>query len=274
MPQGSLWLDRKWGGLFEQPWYNFSAPAAVNWWIDQGPIAEALREPYIDGVYLDGSDPDDRFYDENFNSVRDIASFKDAQRQALAKAVGTWRARMPHKWLGGYAAPRVKHEQQPNHCPPGSCAGPEQLFLSGAAMCATTMRLLVSRADWSNQTLIISTRHHPHDALAVATFRCKAPWWSQNCVVNSTRDPAPEVAAFLVARGPSALFQVVMQPPAPSLDYHNATAFPSLALDPGIPLEVHAREVRNGAFERRWSNLTVLFDCESYTGTFLPADSE
>ena len=78
------------------------------------------------------------------------------------------------------------------------------------------------------------------------------------------------LAAFLVARGSSALFQVVVQPPAPSLDYRNASAFPSLSLDPGVPLEVHAREVRTGAFERRWSKLTVLFDCESYTGTFLP----
>ena len=35
-----------------------------------------------------------------------------------------------------------------------------------------------------------------------------------------------------------------------------------------MPLEVHAREVRAGMFERRWSNLTVSFDCDSYTGSF------
>lgn len=242
----------------------------MEWWIEQGPIAEAMRDPYVDGCYLDGADPDDNFYTENFNTAEDLAAFKFAQQQALAKAVTTWRARTPLKWLGGYAAPRVKREQRANHCPPGSCAGPEQLLLSGPAACAATMRLLISRAGWDNQTVIVTTRHHPHDVLAVATFRCKPPWWSQRCVVNSTRDPAPEVAAFLVARGSSALFQVVVQPPAPSLNYRNSSDFPSLSLDPGVPLEVHAREIREGTFERRWSRVTVLFDCGSYTGTFLP----
>jgi hypothetical protein len=217
-PNGSLWLDHKWGGLFEQPWYNFSDPVAVDWWINSGPIAAAMREPSIDGVYLDGADPDDNFYRENFGSALAVQAFKDAQRRALSRAIATWRARAPHKYLGGYAAPRVKPEQQPNHCPPGSCAGPEELLLSGPAACADTMRLLISRAGWDNQTLMVATRHHPHDPLAIATFACKPPWWSQNCRVNSTRDPAPEVAAFLVARGPSALFQVVMQP-AHSVDY-------------------------------------------------------
>jgi hypothetical protein len=51
-PNGSLWLDHKWGGLFTQPWYNWSSPTAVRWWIDEGPIAEAMRDPNIDGVYL------------------------------------------------------------------------------------------------------------------------------------------------------------------------------------------------------------------------------
>jgi hypothetical protein len=109
----------------------------------------------------------------------------------------------------------------------------------------------------------------PGDPLSTATFVCKRPWWAQSeCKLNSTRDPAPEVAAFLVARGPSAVFQVVMQPRR-SLDYRNATAFPSLMLAPGIPLEIHAREVEDGVFERRWSNLTVRFDCGNYSGSFM-----
>ena len=37
----------------------------------------------------------------------------------------------------------------------------------------------------------------------------------------------------------------------------------------GIPLEIHAREVEDGVFERRWSNLTVRFDCGNYSGSFM-----
>ena len=264
---GSLWLDRRWGGLFVQPWYNWSSATAVRWWIDQGPIAEAMRDPLISGVYLDGADPDDRFYSENFADEAAVAAFKLAQREALALAVETWRAREPSKLLTGYAAPRVKPEQRANHCPVGSCAGPEQLKLAGPHACAATMRLLISRSGWANQTLFLATRHHPSDPLAIATFTCKGPWWAQDCSVNSTRDPAPEVAAFLVARGPSAIFQVAMQPKH-SLDYRDPARFPSLLLEPGVPLEVQAREVRAGVFERRWSNLTATFDCGRYTGSF------
>eukprot|EP01052_Picozoa_sp_SAG31_P032853 SAG31_NODE_3647_length_4030_cov_2.232002_4_plen_262_part_00 len=177
-----------------------------------------MEETAIDGVYVDGADPDNSFYRDNFDSPAQVLAFKLAQQRALAKAIVTWRLRAPHKYLGGYAAPRVKREQRPNHCPKGSCAGPAQLFFAGPAVCADTMRLLISRAGWTNQTLFVATRHHPHDPLAIATFSCRPPWWSQNCRVNSTRDPAPEIAAFLIARGPSAIFQVVVQP-AHSMDY-------------------------------------------------------
>jgi len=269
---GSIWLDNKWGGLFEQPWYNWSSQVAVQWWIDQGPIASALADPLIDGVFLDGADPDPSFYATNFASPAEVRAFKDAQQKALAQAVLTWRARQPHKWLGGYAAPRVNAAQAPNHCPVGSCAGPEQLSLLGSQACASTMRLLISRSNWTNQTLIIAIpKHDPHPWIPLATFDCERPWWSQNCTLHSSRDPSPEVGAFLVARGPSALLQLVMQPDH-TLDYQDHSLFPSLRLEPGYPLE-QAREIMPGLFERRWSSLKVRFDCSNYTATFSTIDN-
>lgn len=55
-----------------------------------------------------------------------IAAFKYALWQAIAQAVP--RGILGLKCLGGYAAPRVKLE--PDQQLPGSCAGPEQLFLA------------------------------------------------------------------------------------------------------------------------------------------------
>ena len=53
------------------------------------------------------------------------------------------------------------------------------------------------------------------------------------------------------------------------MDYHDASRFPSLLLQPGVPME-QAREVApGGRFVRRWTNLTVSFDCTTYSATFL-----
>ena len=131
------------------------------------------------------------------------------------------------------------------------------------------MRLLISRSDWSNHTLVIAIpKHDPADpTIPIATFTCTPPWWDQkHCVLTSTRDPAPEVGAFLVARGPSAILQLTVQPDR-SLDYRDSARFPSLLLEPGAPTE-RAREVSPGVFERRWSNMLVRFDCANYTASF------
>jgi hypothetical protein len=144
-PNGSLWLDNRWGGLFEQPWYNFSSVEAVDWWIERGPIAEAMQASELDGCYLDGAGPDPPFY-ASFASAQELRAFRAAQARALARAVATWRRRQPSKWLAGYAAPRVHSAQNPNHCPAGSCAGPEQLKLAGPAACAATMRCVRRRS--------------------------------------------------------------------------------------------------------------------------------
>ena len=47
-PNGTLFLD-SWGDT-PAPWWNFSDPAAVEFWIQQGPIATAMADPNIDGV--------------------------------------------------------------------------------------------------------------------------------------------------------------------------------------------------------------------------------
>ena len=274
-PNGSLWLDRRYAGLFDQPWYNWSSPAAVQWWIDRGPIAAAMADPYIDGVYLDGADPDPAFYRDHFaEDPAGLRAFQGAQRAALALAVATWRRRRPDKWLGGYAAPRVRGggAQQANHCPPGSCAGPEQLRLAGPEACAATMRLLISRSGWTNQTTVIAIPKKEPAApwVPLATWDCAPPWWDQErCRLRATRDPSPEVGAFLVVRGPSALLQVAMQPDH-TVDYRDPARFPSLLLDPGARPLGPAQETRPGVFERRWSKLDVRFDCGSYTANFSP----
>ena len=47
-PNGTLFLD-SWGDT-PAPWWNFSNPVAVDFWIQQGPIATAMADPNIDGV--------------------------------------------------------------------------------------------------------------------------------------------------------------------------------------------------------------------------------
>lgn len=47
-PNGSLFLD-SWGDT-PAPWWNFSNPLAVDFWIHKGPIAAAMADPSIDGV--------------------------------------------------------------------------------------------------------------------------------------------------------------------------------------------------------------------------------
>ena len=56
-PDGSVWLGKPWMGTFMSPWYNWSSTAAVEWWINKGPIAGAMLDPNIDGVYLDELTP-------------------------------------------------------------------------------------------------------------------------------------------------------------------------------------------------------------------------
>ena len=47
-PNGSLFLD-SWGDT-PAPWWNFSNPVAVEYWIREGPIAAAMKDPNLDGV--------------------------------------------------------------------------------------------------------------------------------------------------------------------------------------------------------------------------------
>ena len=82
--------------------------------------------------------------------------------------------------------------------------------------------------------------------------------------LESVTDPATYVAAFLVARGASAIFQIAVQPMF-VLDY--AQLFPSLRLQPGKP-KASAEEVAPGVFLRDFSNLTVRFDCNHFNASF------
>jgi hypothetical protein len=118
--------------------------------------------------------------------------------------------------------------------------------------------------------IIAIPKHEPADlTVPIATFECQPPWWEQRCRLRRSRDPAPEVGAFLVARGRSAILQIAMQPDR-SLNYRDPTLFPSLLLEPGLPREARAREIQPGVFERRWSKMLVRFSCANYSASFLP----
>ena len=160
------------------------------------------------------------------------------------------------------------------HCPHGACAGPTQLApvrhgrgTMPNPQCAPTIRALIATSGRSNQTTMV-------EPAAVATFKCSNMDWTKpsaswRCGLAATADPAPYVGAFLIGRGPSAAFQVAVQPLF-MLDY--ATTFPSLRIEPGLP-KGPATEATPGVFVRHFANLTVRFDCNHFNASFVPAGS-
>lgn len=192
---------------------------------------------------------------------------------ALDQCIAYYRIHYPSKWLTGYVASRscTSHGgvDCAFHCPRGACAGPTQLapvkrgkISTPNPLCATTMRSLIASSASDNQTTMV-------EPAAVATFKCNnmnwsAPSASWHCGLASEADPAPYVGAFLVARGPSAVFQVTVQPLF-LLNY--ASRFASLRLEPGLPSGA-ASEVSEGVFERHFSKMIVRFDCSHFNASF------
>ena len=232
------------------------------------------------GTDLDGADMgvrhgravgayDCHVFSDEAQQNRYIADAKLALDQCLAH----YRIHYPQKWLTGYVVSRscTAHGgvDCAFHCPHGACAGPTQLAPVGRGkgikpnpLCATTMRSLVATSAFINQTIMV-------EPAAVATFKCgnmnwSAPSASWRCGLVSEADPAPYVGAFLVARGPSAVFQVTVQPLF-LLDYYSR--FASLRLEPGLP-SGPAFEIAEGVFERRFSSLLVRFDCNHFNASF------
>jgi hypothetical protein len=140
---GSIFEDKKWAGISPELWYNFSSAVAVEWWIEHGPIAAAMNNKDIDGVFLGGANADDEFF-ALFPTDAELRRYQDGQRKALASAVSTWRAKRPTKWLAGYASSRERGSSTLGfaadfYCPLASCVGPTQLQLHPAAAAAATV---------------------------------------------------------------------------------------------------------------------------------------
>ena len=256
-PNGSVWTDNKWAGLWKQPWYNFSSAVAVDWWVNHGPIAAAMQDDSLDGIYLDGANGDEAFFRDNFPTDAALRGYQQAQARALSTAVSVWRQRRPNKWLGGYVAGTGSFKN-----PPGSSFESSALKAS-PSQCADRIRLLIQRSSWRNQTLIAYTgrtaswtcsgKPPSHDVYAVP---CK--------LQHRPHDISASVGAFLISRGPSALLELAVQPER-SLDY--PAEYPALQHEPGHPLE-QAREISAGVFQRRFSGLTVTFDCQHFNASF------
>ena len=111
-PTGEVFLDA-WGGA-PSPWWNYSNPAATKFWIEQGPIAQAMNDPLIDGVYLDGADMGNRhgigssaWTCKVFANQAQQACYIADSQAALAQAVSYWRKQQPHKLLTGYVSSRM-----------------------------------------------------------------------------------------------------------------------------------------------------------------------
>eukprot|EP00746_Dinoflagellata_sp_MGD_P018685 gnl/MRDRNA2_/MRDRNA2_143331_c0_seq1.p1 gnl/MRDRNA2_/MRDRNA2_143331_c0~~gnl/MRDRNA2_/MRDRNA2_143331_c0_seq1.p1 ORF type:complete len:456 (+),score=57.44 gnl/MRDRNA2_/MRDRNA2_143331_c0_seq1:49-1416(+) len=271
-PNGSVFYD-EWGPT-PAPWYNFSNPAAVDWWIHEGPIAEAMRNPFIDGVYLDGSNTGTDHagrpvsaWGRVWSTYAEQEQYVADQKAALAKLVAVQKRLYPEKWLTGYSSSSACYHaggiKCDFHCPQGSCAGWYQIQKptkgkGGNPLCVDTMRLLISRQHWSNQTLYFSS--YPMSRWACKDWNSPEP-----CVLTGTVDPSPYVAAFLVARGPSAILQLEPTQPVHLLDYFNL--FRVLKMDVGVPLET-AEETHPGVFKRKWSKMTVMFDCNTFHWEF------
>ena len=277
-PNGSLFMDA-WGST-PAPWWNYSNPVAVKFWTERGPIAMAMSDPALDGVYLDGADVGVRHgravsaYDcRVFSSEQQQAQYVADSRKALWGALEYHRKLHPSKWLTGYvsssACARHGGIDCDFHCPAGACAGPTQLApvvkgrrQSPNPLCAPTMRSLIANSARTNQTMYL-------EPAPLATVKCAHMDWTKplstfGCAVQATQDPEPYVGAFLVSRGPSAIMQLAVQPML-LLDYRSM--FASLRIEPGAPTGM-AREESEGVFVRRFQNVTVRFDCNTFNASF------
>ena len=281
-PTGEVFLD-DWGGA-ASPWWNFSSAAATQFWIEQGPIAQAMADPLLDGVYLDGADMGDRhgvgvsaWTCGVFASPAQQARYIADSQAALAQAVSYWREQQPQKMLTGYVVSRFidQGRSRPNdeafHCPSGACAGPTQLAPAKGRrgptpnrLCATTMRGLIARSTWANQTMMLEPAPLA-EMVCPGGLNWSKPVSSWDCHLAGFVDPAPYVAAFLVGRGPSAVLQLAVQP---MLIADWAARFASLRSEPGRPLGV-ATEVAPGVFVREFEKMDVRFDCANLSASAL-----
>jgi hypothetical protein len=284
-PNGTIFLDA-WGST-PAPWWNYSSPTAVEFWTTQGPIAQAMQNPSINGVYLDGADIGVRHgravgaWDcRVFRSGAQQAQYLADAKTALWRAIAYWRQQQPKKWLTGYLSDGSceKHggADCAFHCPHGACAGPVQLApaprgRSGAGkpnpMCAPTMRSLIANSERANQTMMIQANSD------MVQVKCAHLDWTKptktfDCAISALEDPAPYVAVFLVVRGQSAALQLAIQP---QITANYRALFSSLRLEPGAPLGV-ATETGPGVFARKFAKITVTFNCQSFNATFKSDD--
>lgn len=214
--------------------FNWSDPGFQEWYVYEY-IGEAANNSLIDAVYFDagvdvsvapGLDPQ--------GYIRDSQATFD-RAAALLRSKGKWAS----SWVG--------------HGNEGEITN---------ATCTATMEAWLRRAA-SGHTLVPITyafdkcfRHPCHDGQAGGSN----PGWH-----HSPTDQNNTVAAFMIARGPSALLQ---------LHVHGAYAWaedmhfpPILRADYGRPL-APAATVREGVYSREYERATLTLDCGRWESSF------
>ena len=254
----------------EGRWLNWSHPPAADWWVEAF-LGGALRNPLLDGVFLD-SGPGAPSNSVGISSARSAAAAAACHQMALDGQAAFERALALAQSLGKFIttqgavvgavtiAPWQSTGREPKMCGAGGLGGCRQMSPITVAACANASRRVLQLA----QTLD-ATGH------TFQLFSQGGVWWDfpgapprgRGSIDNVTVNPvsfAAQIALFQIARGRSALLQWH------DWSFTETRRFiwsPDLDLDYGHPLE-SGKEVSEGVFQRKWSKRTVTLNCSDF----------
>lgn len=220
-------------------YFNYSNPAFVEWWLNVY-IGEALRNPLIDAIYFDcccGSPPADVFA----NNPRAVAQYKADAQAAFDRALAMIAA--AGKWASAWNAEG------------GNGANPayKGITQEGCKEVLDSWLEIGANENVALQALAIpffANGHNPFKPTSASEF-------SQNNTI----------AAFLIARGASAMLELPVSGAFESMALYNLSN-PLLKVDFGTPLGP-GKNTSAGKYTREYTKATISLDCESWSSAFI-----
>jgi hypothetical protein len=206
--------------------FNFSNPKAADWWVDEF-IGKPLSNPLIDGIYFDSA-PAFGPPDDGDEWQGGGPGRVDAQAafDRVLKLIES-KNKWTSAWNNNGQALFPKNGLQPD------------AHDDTSASCSSKMKQWIAVGKANQHTLQINV---------------------------GTETPRNEIlAAFLIARGPSAVLEYPI-----GGTYSSATAygFPHImSADFGVPAG-DALELHPGVFQRTWTKATVGLNCKTLAASF------
>ena len=223
--------------------FNFSNPDFQDWYIYKY-IGEAANNSLFDGIYFDAG------VDVSVASGLNITQYYiDSQRvfdraYALIRAKGKWVS----SWAGYGTQLEITNE---------TCASTMSTWLAAGASEGHTFQAF-------SMAFNKVERHRPGScghAKEGQDHQVAEPSWP-----HSPRDQNATVAAFMIARGPSAYLELSVY--GAYFCASDLTFPPILETDYGAP--TGAGRVSGTVYSREYEGGTVSLDCATWTSTFTP----